>query len=109
LIDPALESEPVVVGQETEVESEVDVEVVVVVGLEVDVDTDVEMEVEVAVVQDVGLGLDCAKAMSDSPRIRNSDAATTRVANTIQVRANRAIFSARTACRWDRCRHRQRE
>jgi hypothetical protein len=104
-MDPALESEPVVVGQETDVEIEVDVEVVV--GLEVDVDIDVEVEVEV--VQEVELGLDCANAMSDWPRIRNSDAVTTRVANTIQVRANCAILSARTACRWDRCRHRPRE
>src|SRR6185437_10392334 len=114
LTELPLESAPVVVGVEVGVDEDVEVEV----ELELDVDVEVEhpvpselslysvlMCVEVYVPQEV----DCAWAIPDSSRRKNSDTATSMVPKTIQPREGFAIVSARTACRWDRCRHLRRE
>ncbi len=65
----------------------------------VDVGVDVEHEV----------GAVCANATLDSPRWKNTRAATISVAKTIQLREKFAIVSARTTRWWDRCRHRRPE
>jgi len=57
-------------------------------------------------VGDGGVGL-CAEAGMVSAAISSSETAAAGAAEPIRLRANPAIVSARTACRWDRCRHRQ--
>src|SRR5665213_3586809 len=58
---------------------------------------------------DGGVGGDrlCADALTVCAAISSSATAAVSSADTIQVRADLAIVSARTACRWDRCRHRR--
>src|SRR5947207_5146334 len=111
LIEPALESEPVGQGGNAAAGGlSVDggppaYEYELYVGA--DVEVDVEIDVEVDVEHDVGAV--CANATPDSPRRKNSEAAAINVAKTIQLREKFAMVSARTACRWDRCRHRRPE
>jgi hypothetical protein len=88
LTDPPLEPAPVGQGGGTKPSSPG-----VYVGVEVEVDVE----------QDV----DWANATPGSPPRNSSVAATTRVANKIQLREIFAIVSGRTRCRWDRCRHRE--
>jgi hypothetical protein len=53
----------------------------------------------------VGVGV-CADAGTVCAAISTSETAAVSAAGTTKLQANLAIVSARTACRWDRCRHR---
>ena len=53
-----------------------------------------------------GVGL-CADAGMVSAGISSSEIAAASAGDRMKLRTNFAIVSARTACRWDRCRHRQ--
>src|SRR6266852_5994239 len=56
----------------------------------------------------VGVGVgDCADAGTVCTSISISEIAAVSTADAIKLRANFIIVSARTACRWDRCRHRR--
>src|SRR5438876_3107317 len=109
LIEPALESEPVGQGGNAATATAGPSWTAGPLRYEYEllVDIDVDVEVEVDVEHDVGAV--CANATPDSPRRKNSEAAAINVAKTIQLREKFAMVSARTACRWDRCRHRRPE
>jgi hypothetical protein len=104
LTESALEFEPVGVG----VEVGVGVGVAVGEGLgdgEGDGDGDGDGD-GLGEGENVGDGL-CADAGMVSAGISASEIAAASAAETTKLRVNFAIVSARTACRWDHCRHRQ--
>ena len=98
LIDPALEPEPVGVG--------VGVGVGEVAGVGVAVGVGVGVGVGLGDGVGVGVGV-CADAGMFCAGISASEIAAESAVEKIKLRVNSAIVSARTACRWDRCRRRR--
>jgi hypothetical protein len=94
LTESALEVEPVGVG------------VAVGVGLGVGDGVGVGVGDGVGEGEYDGDGL-CAEAGMASAGISSREIAAASVADRVKLRVNFAIVSARTACRWDRCRRRQ--
>jgi hypothetical protein len=94
LTDPALEFEPVGVG------------VGLGDALGVGVGVGEGEYVGVGEGEYVGDGL-CAEAGTVSAGISSREIAAASAVDRVKLRVNFAIVSARTACRWDRCRRRQ--
>jgi hypothetical protein len=90
--DPALESEPIGVG--------------VGLGVGDGVGDGVGEGDGVGDGENVGDGL-CADAGMVCAEISSSEAAAASALDKVKLRVNITIVSARTACRWDRCRHRR--